>query len=122
MNHKKVSNNVRPLNLGVLPPWQLTVTLADGEKRLIKIPYSDGIHVLGLPLGSDVPEVVAKNYKILLCMVNGMTSVISDLTRKLDQQQQDAARSLDDANRYRFELQELMCTIDGGMAVHQEGM
>ncbi|MCL7034972.1 hypothetical protein MKW94_026436, partial [Papaver nudicaule] len=52
-------------------------------------------------------------------MVNGMTYIISNLTRKVERQQQDAARILKDANRYRLELQELKCKI---MAVPQEVM
>ncbi|MCL7052331.1 hypothetical protein MKW94_001165, partial [Papaver nudicaule] len=121
-NDENVNNSFRHLDLGKFPPWQLTVTLPDGEKRHIKIPYSEGDHVVGLPLGLDIPQVIAKNYKDLLCMVNGMTYIISNLTRKLDRQQQDAARYLDDANRYRLELQELKCKIDSGMEVSQEVM
>ncbi|MCL7042339.1 hypothetical protein MKW94_001414, partial [Papaver nudicaule] len=121
-NDGNVNNSFRHLDLGKFPPWQLTVTLAGGEKRQIKIPYSEGDHVVGLPLGLDVPEVIAKNYKDLLCMVNGMTYIISNLTRKLDRQQQDAARYLEDANRYRLELQEVKCKIGSGMAVLQEVM
>ncbi|MCL7044901.1 hypothetical protein MKW94_023723, partial [Papaver nudicaule] len=122
MNDVNVNDNFRQLDLGKLPPWQLTVSLPNGEKRHIKIPYSDGDHVVGLPLGLDVPEVIAKNYKSLLCMVNGMTYIISNLTRKLDRQQKDASRNLDDANRYRRELQEMKCKIDAGMTVSQEVM
>ncbi|KAI3965485.1 hypothetical protein MKW92_032613 [Papaver armeniacum] len=110
---------IRPLDLGILPPWKITVTLADGGKQHIKIPYLEGTHVVGLPLGLDVPKVIAFNYKTLLCMVNGMTSIITNLTLKLERQQKVAARHLDKMNRYRLELEELQRTVDGGMAVLQ---
>ncbi|KAI3878261.1 hypothetical protein MKX03_005090 [Papaver bracteatum] len=119
MDNEDVEKKFRPLDLGILPPWQITVTLADGGKQHIKIPYTEGTHVIGLPLGLDVPKVIAFNYKTLLCMVNGMTSIITNLTLKLERQQKVAARHLDKMNRYRLELEELQGTVDGGMAVLQ---
>ncbi|RZC61956.1 hypothetical protein C5167_023701 [Papaver somniferum] len=117
MDNGDVDKRIRPLDLGMLPPWEITVTLADGGKQNIKIPYSEGTHAVGLPLGSDVPNVIASNYKTLLCMVNGMTSIISNPTLKLEQQQKVAACHLDNLNRFRFE--ELTCTVGAGMAVPQ---
>ncbi|KAI3924801.1 hypothetical protein MKW98_031052 [Papaver atlanticum] len=119
MDNEDVEKKFHPLDLGILPPWQITVTLADGGKQHIKIPYTEGTHVVGLPLGLDVPKVIAFNYKTLLCMVNGMTSIITNLTLKLERQQKVAARHLDKMNRYRLELEELQRTVDGGMAVLQ---
>ncbi|KAI3992327.1 hypothetical protein MKX01_030048 [Papaver californicum] len=103
MNTWDVNKKGRPLDLGMLPPWQITVTLADGEKRYIKIPYS----------------VIAFNYKTLLCMVNGMTSIITNLTLKLERREKVAAWYMEIINRYRLELEELKCTVGGGMAVPQ---
>ncbi|RZC53888.1 hypothetical protein C5167_012743 [Papaver somniferum] len=117
MDNGDVDKRIRPLDLGMLPPWEITVNLADGGRQNIKIPYSEGTHVVGLPLGSDVPKVIASNYETLLCMVNGMTSIITDLTLKLEQQQKVAACRLDNLNRFRLELEELTCTVGGGMAV-----
>ncbi|MCL7040472.1 hypothetical protein MKW94_024354, partial [Papaver nudicaule] len=105
MNQGIVNNNPRPLDLGKFPPWQLTVTLPSGENRYIDIPYLEGNHVTGLPLGSGVPEVIASNYKALLCMVSGMTCIITNQTSELDRYQKNAARYWDDVNRYRLELQ-----------------
>ncbi|KAI3992324.1 hypothetical protein MKX01_030045 [Papaver californicum] len=122
MNHGIVNNNSRPLDLGMLPPWQLSVPLPGGENRHINIPYSEGTHVIGLPLGLDVPEVIASNYKALLCMVSGMTCIITTQTSDLDRYQKTAARYLDAMNCYRLELQELKSTIGGDMMVPQEVM
>ncbi|KAI3974998.1 hypothetical protein MKX01_005109 [Papaver californicum] len=119
MNNGNVNKKRRPLDLGMLPPWKITVTLADGEKRYIEIPYSEGTHVVGLPLGSDVPQVIAFNYKTLQCMVNGMTSIITNLTLKLERQEKVAACYFENMNRYRLELEELKCTVGAGMAVPQ---
>ncbi|XP_026418921.1 uncharacterized protein LOC113314339 isoform X2 [Papaver somniferum] len=119
MDNGDVYKNLRPLDLGALPPWDITVTLANGGMQNIKIPYSEGAHVVGLPLGSDVPKVIASNYKTLLCMVNGMTSIITDLTLKLDRQQKVAARHLDKMSRYRVELEGWKRTVGHGMAVLQ---
>ncbi|KAI3888588.1 hypothetical protein MKX03_031357 [Papaver bracteatum] len=130
MDNGDVDKNFRPLDLGALPPWQITVTLADGEKQYIKIPYSEVTHVAGLPLGFSTSvvsnfvsfhfSVIASNYKTLLCMVNGMTSIITNLTLKLEQQQKVAACQLDNLDRFHLELlEELTCTVGGGMAVSQ---
>ncbi|KAI3883714.1 hypothetical protein MKW92_038840, partial [Papaver armeniacum] len=55
MNHGFV-DNFHPSNLGEFPPWHITVTVAGGETRHINIPNPEGNHVIGLPLGFDVPE------------------------------------------------------------------
>ncbi|KAI3843587.1 hypothetical protein MKW92_053893, partial [Papaver armeniacum] len=55
MNHGFV-DNFHPSNLGEFPPWHIAVTVAGGETRHINIPNPDGNHVIGLPLGFDVPE------------------------------------------------------------------
>ncbi|XP_026419029.1 uncharacterized protein LOC113314457 [Papaver somniferum] len=52
-------------------------------------------------------------------MVNGMTSVITSLTLKLERQEKVAARYLENVNRYRLELEELKRTLDGGQEVPQ---
>ncbi|KAI3923109.1 hypothetical protein MKX01_014492 [Papaver californicum] len=96
--------------------------LPGGENRHINIPYSEGAHVIGLPLGLDVPEVIASNYKALLCMVSGMTCIITNQTSELDRYQKTAARYWDAMNCYRLELQELKSTIGGDMTVPQEVM
>ncbi|XP_026428063.1 uncharacterized protein LOC113323932 [Papaver somniferum] len=120
MDNGDVDTENCPLDLGMLPPWEITVPLADIGKQNIKIPYSDGTHVVGLPLGSDVPKVIAFNYKTLLCMVNGMTSMITNLTLKLERQQKVAARHLEKMSRYRLELEEWKRTVGHGMAVLQD--
>ncbi|KAI3844454.1 hypothetical protein MKX03_022586 [Papaver bracteatum] len=123
MNHGIVNNNSRPLDLGALPPWQLTVTLPGGENRHINIPYSEGAHVIGLPLGLDVPQVIASNYKALLCMVSGRTCIITNQTSELDRYQKNTAHYWEDiVNRYRLEIQELKSTMGGDMTVPQEVM
>ncbi|RZC76282.1 hypothetical protein C5167_000356 [Papaver somniferum] len=123
MNHGIVNNNSRPLDLGMFPPWQLTVTLPGGENRHIDIPYSEGTHVIGLPLGLDVPEVIASNYKALLCMVSGMTCIITNQFSDLDRYQKNTASYWEDiVNRYRLEIQELKSTMGGDMTVPQEVM
>ncbi|KAI3834085.1 hypothetical protein MKW92_052180 [Papaver armeniacum] len=123
MNHGIVNNNSRPLDLGMFPPWKLTVTLPCGENHHIDIPYSEGTHVIGLPLGLDVPEVIASNYKALLCMVSGMTCIITNQFSDLDRYQKNTASYWEDiVNRYRLEIQELKSTMGGDMTVPQEAM
>ncbi|RZC82198.1 hypothetical protein C5167_044983 [Papaver somniferum] len=117
MNHGIVNNKSRPLDLGMFPPWQLSVTLPGGENRYINIPYSEGTHVIGLPLGLDVPEVIASNYKALLCMVSGMTCIINSQFLNLDRYQKNTASYWEDiVNRYRLEIQELKSAPQEAMA------
>ncbi|KAI3924800.1 hypothetical protein MKW98_031051 [Papaver atlanticum] len=44
------NNEIRPLDLGNFPPWNVIVTLAGGETRQINIPHPLGNPVIGLPL------------------------------------------------------------------------
>lgn len=62
-----------------------------------------GNHVIGLPLGLDVPEVIAGHFEVLLRMVQGMRDVITGVVRDLAQCQQDAARFCQDANCYYWD-------------------
>ncbi|KAI3992330.1 hypothetical protein MKX01_030051 [Papaver californicum] len=105
-NHGFV-DNFRPLNLGEFPPWHIIVTIAGRETGRINIPNLEGNRVIGLPLGFDVPEVIAGHYERLLRMVQDMRDVITDTVRDLARSQQDAARFWQDANRYYCELEEL---------------
>ncbi|KAI3834084.1 hypothetical protein MKW92_052179 [Papaver armeniacum] len=126
MNTGFVDNAFRPLDLGNFPPWHITVTVAGGETRHINIPYPEGNRVIGLPLGFDVPEVIAGRYEELLRMVQGMRDLITGIVRDLAQCQldaarfrQDAARFCKDANHYYYELEELKLTMGGNMGVSQ---
>ncbi|KAI3878263.1 hypothetical protein MKX03_005092 [Papaver bracteatum] len=107
MNTGFVDNAFRLLDLGNFPPWHITVTVAGGETRHINIPYPMGNNVIGLPLGLDVPQVIAGNYEVLLRMVQGMRDLITGIVRDLAQCQQDAARFCQSANHYYYELEEL---------------
>ncbi|MCL7040698.1 hypothetical protein MKW94_002555, partial [Papaver nudicaule] len=122
MNHGFVNNSFRPLDLGNFPPWRISVTVAGGETRHIHIPNSKGNHVIGLPLGSDIPEVIAGRYEGLLRMVQGMRDVIRDIIRYLARCQQDAVRFWQNANRYYCELEELKFRMAGNMVVSQDSM
>ncbi|KAI3965482.1 hypothetical protein MKW92_032610 [Papaver armeniacum] len=126
MNTGFVDNAFRPLDLGNFPPWHITVTVAGGETRHINIPYPEGNRVIGLPLGFDVPEVIAGRYEELLQMVQGMRDLITGIVRDLARCQldaarfrQDAARFCKDANHYYYELEELKLTMGGNMGVSQ---
>ncbi|KAI3878262.1 hypothetical protein MKX03_005091 [Papaver bracteatum] len=62
MNDEVVDKQIRPLDLGNFPPWNV----------IINIPHPLGNPVIGLPLGLDVPQVISGRYQALLRMVQGM--------------------------------------------------
>ncbi|KAI3936870.1 hypothetical protein MKW98_020575, partial [Papaver atlanticum] len=67
-----------PLDLGKCPSWHFPVTVGGAKFRYVDIPSPDDKYVIGLPLGSDVPKVIANSYECLLRMVSGMRNVITD--------------------------------------------
>ncbi|KAI3965483.1 hypothetical protein MKW92_032611 [Papaver armeniacum] len=135
-NNEVVDKQIRPLDLGNFPPWNVIVTLAGGETCQINIPHPLGNPVIGLPLGLDVPQVIAGRYQALLRMVQGMRDVITHLVRDLARCQQDAAcfwhdaarsrqdaaRFWQDANRFYCELEELKSTMGDNVVVSQDLM
>ncbi|KAI3924799.1 hypothetical protein MKW98_031050 [Papaver atlanticum] len=130
-----VDKKFRPLDLGNFPPWHVTVTIGGGETRHINIPCPEN-NVIGLPLGLDVPEVISGRYEGLLCMVQGMRDVITNIVQDLARCQQDATRFWQDAvcfwqdatrfhqdaKRYYHELEELKFRMGGKVVVSRDLM
>ncbi|KAI3924804.1 hypothetical protein MKW98_031055 [Papaver atlanticum] len=103
-----------PLDLGKFPSWDFPVNVGGKKIRYVDIRSPDDKHVIGLPLGSDVPKVIADNYKGLLCMVSGMRNIITDTIQESSRYQQVAALCSDEVNHYRREYSKLLSTVGGG--------
>ncbi|XP_026415628.1 uncharacterized protein LOC113311011 [Papaver somniferum] len=109
-----VRHRSHPLDLGKFPSWDFPVTVGGKKIRYVDIHSPDDKHVIGLPLGLDVPKVIADNYKGLLRMVSGMRNIITDTIQETARYKNVAALRSGEVNYYRREYSKLLSAVGGG--------